>query len=1068
MTALREAIEHTALGWVKPELDETLRQAKLELEAYVDDPADPSHMRFCASFLHQVQGTLRMVELYAPAMVAEEMELLAQALQDGRAHDRDAACAALMRGVVLLPDYLERLQSGHKDIPIVLLPLLNELRAARDEGGLSESVLFAPDLERPLPASVPPAVAANGPSRHDEAMPRLSKLREAIQVWSDASNPPPPLLADAIDDLLPHVQPVPTRRMLWVSSRVLRAMADGAMPPSAALRDVFAGVERESRRAFEDGFGMPRSESALEPTRQLLYHVAHHEGDHPALAELRDTFDLAIEAPSESELDHARGSLTGRNRALLDTVSAAVKEDLLRVKDALDLHLRTGADDVSALQPQIEALARVADTLGMLGLGVARNVVQQQRDAMHGIVNRDLPADEDALLDVAGALLYVDATLDDQVARLGGGDVEGGEKDDLFSGEAHKVVETIVREAIANFSDARQALVAFVETSWSHDELVEVPRLLQEVSGALRMLELQLPADYVTGVERYARSELIARRRVPNGRQLDTLADALASLEYYLEALGEQRANRNEILDITRASLESLGYWPLPEAALAPAPAQLEQAPALASIADAGEPEATSIAAGTRGSEPASPVADAGPEAIETSFEPRAAAPVGGTAAGGFENTGDDIDDEIREVFLEEFAEEIDNLDRMLPHWRAQPDDLERLRPIRRVFHTLKGSGRLVGARMLGEFSWKIESMLNRVLDGSRPASAAVVAMVDQAFYTLPELLAALRGNGGVSSDLEAMQVDADRIAAGDDGLPAPPAARGQGAAGALAVETVPAKVDALLLEILDAEVTGHLATVDAWVAGAKAGDALGTDPLLRALHTMNGAFAMTEVPVVNGILGPSESYARRLLASAGPASDEGVAAIAELADVVRDTVVALHAPAPALPLRDALAARLVALRDSLPEAKPAATMAEEAGMLAEVGEERIATPGGAEALTTDDLTTDDLSAYGDLIGRDTDVPITDDDVTASVEAEPSEADRIAALRAQEHEDMLRLENERLEAERLSAVKASEAAAEAERLELAQLEAELLALERQEAEAAEAERVEAERVEAER
>src|SRR3546814_1005484 len=103
-------------------------------------------MRFCASYLHQVQGTLRMVELYAPAMVTEEMERLAQALQHGEITDRDSACATLMRGVVLLPDYLERLQSGHKDIPIVLLPLLNELRAARGESGLSESVLFAPDL----------------------------------------------------------------------------------------------------------------------------------------------------------------------------------------------------------------------------------------------------------------------------------------------------------------------------------------------------------------------------------------------------------------------------------------------------------------------------------------------------------------------------------------------------------------------------------------------------------------------------------------------------------------------------------------------------------------------------------------------------------------------------------------------------------------------------------------------------------------------------------------------------------------------------------------------------------
>lgn len=86
-----------------------------------------------------------MVELYAPAMVAEELELLAQAVQVGEVADRDEACAMLMRGTVLLPDYLERLQNGHRDIPIVLLPLLNEIRATRGQPGLNESVLFAFD-----------------------------------------------------------------------------------------------------------------------------------------------------------------------------------------------------------------------------------------------------------------------------------------------------------------------------------------------------------------------------------------------------------------------------------------------------------------------------------------------------------------------------------------------------------------------------------------------------------------------------------------------------------------------------------------------------------------------------------------------------------------------------------------------------------------------------------------------------------------------------------------------------------------------------------------------------------
>src|SRR3546814_18121371 len=109
-------------------------------------------------------------------MVTEEMERLAQALQHGEITDRDSACATLMRGVVLLPDYLARLQSGHKDIPIVLLPLLNELRAARGESGLRANVTFAPDLGRPLQSSQP-APADRG--RTAEVLPRLQQIGRA-------------------------------------------------------------------------------------------------------------------------------------------------------------------------------------------------------------------------------------------------------------------------------------------------------------------------------------------------------------------------------------------------------------------------------------------------------------------------------------------------------------------------------------------------------------------------------------------------------------------------------------------------------------------------------------------------------------------------------------------------------------------------------------------------------------------------------------------------------------------------------------------------------------------------
>src|SRR5690606_12431179 len=338
-------------------------------------------------------------------------------------------------------------------------------------------------------------------------------------------------------------------------------LRDGALQPTRALRAAFSGVEREARRALADT-GFSGQEANAEPTRQLLYHVAHSDGGHPALDRLRHTFELDAQLPSESEIEHARGSLSGRNRALLDTVSAAIKEDLLRVKDVLDLHLRTGQTGVEDLRPQVETLGRVSDTLGMMGLGVARGVVLQQRDAMHAIVAGNSPADEASLLDIAGALLYVDASLDEQVARLGLPDDRADA--DLMAAGWRRVLEVVVREAIAAFGDARRAFVACVETGWDHAERAEIPRLLDEVGGALRILDLDSPAEYLLGIRRYIELELLGRRRVPNSRQLDTMADAQASIEYYLGALREQRPNRYRILDIARQSLEALGYWPVP------------------------------------------------------------------------------------------------------------------------------------------------------------------------------------------------------------------------------------------------------------------------------------------------------------------------------------------------------------------------------------------------------------------------------------------------------------------------------------------------------------------------
>ena len=198
---LEDDIDFTTLNWVKSELDEALQRARESLEAYVDDPEDSGPMRTCAQVLHQVQGTLRMVELYGAAMVVQEMEQLVQALLEDKVEKRDDAYAALMSGLVQLPDYLERLQSSHRDVSVVLLPLLNELRNSRGAESLHESVLFTPNLEAPLPRSgagyAGSAVRRDTQARRDRNCASSSSsrcwpgsaARAASRAWSRCATP---------------------------------------------------------------------------------------------------------------------------------------------------------------------------------------------------------------------------------------------------------------------------------------------------------------------------------------------------------------------------------------------------------------------------------------------------------------------------------------------------------------------------------------------------------------------------------------------------------------------------------------------------------------------------------------------------------------------------------------------------------------------------------------------------------------------------------------------------------------------------------------------------------------
>ena len=89
----------------------------------------------------------------------------------------------------------------------------------------------------------------------------------------------------------------------------------------------------------------------------------------------------------------------------MQTVAAAIREDLARVKDVLDIFVRQGAQQVEELVPQIELLRKIGDTLGVLGLGELRDRVQGEIERAAVDRRRRIAPDDSALLDIAAALI---------------------------------------------------------------------------------------------------------------------------------------------------------------------------------------------------------------------------------------------------------------------------------------------------------------------------------------------------------------------------------------------------------------------------------------------------------------------------------------------------------------------------------------------------------------------------------------------------------------------------------------------------------------------------------------
>jgi hypothetical protein len=118
----------------------------------------------------------------------------------------------------------------------------------------------------------------------------------------------------------------------------------------------------------------------------------------------------------------------------------------------------------------------------------------------------------------------------------------------------------VIDEALGGLALAKRSITAYLESNGEKLNLANVPFSLQAVRGGLWFLDQPRAALLVGACAEYIDKQMLESATMPSEQMLETLADALTSLEYYLEGGAVLRPETSpSVLDLAAESVRALG-----------------------------------------------------------------------------------------------------------------------------------------------------------------------------------------------------------------------------------------------------------------------------------------------------------------------------------------------------------------------------------------------------------------------------------------------------------------------------------------------------------------------------
>ena len=546
--------DYVALDWIKGEITQTLERAQYALEAVAEAPEDKSHLRSCLTAIHEAHGTLKMVELEGPTQVAAEMEALAQALMNGASPDKARAQEILMQVILQMPNYLDRIQREQKDSPDFVIAAVNNLRVARGAAklagtGVTDAAKQTHQFEMRPAAEV--SATFEKQKGHQTARKIRQRYQQALIALLKKQQPRQNLkvMGKAFSMLVKMCGVSAKGNLFRLGLAVVEGINAGAIKLNAGTADKFKRVDAELKDLAVRGADALGEVSADLGT-ELLALVNGAKTETPRIADAKSRFldndvaDLSIEDIN-----------FGPDNETLSTVSKIIVEELRGVTDKLDLFVRStdqNAVDIYQLTPSLE---QIASTLTVVGMADNRASILGQVEIIKQLETDARGPSEDQLLEMASAFLEIESSL---TLTIGKAD-ERGEGDNFD--DVNQAMAAVIQETRHTLGIVKEQVVEFIASGFDLSNIQAVPGNLRSLAGGLRVINQQRACNILNAAADYVEKDLLEEQCRPELSQMDDLADAITSVDYYLERLFESAKDPYvQMIEVAESAIEKLGY----------------------------------------------------------------------------------------------------------------------------------------------------------------------------------------------------------------------------------------------------------------------------------------------------------------------------------------------------------------------------------------------------------------------------------------------------------------------------------------------------------------------------